>query len=145
MIREDGGEPPAGRTTPPSGNRGRPGRLAARARQARNPPPPVARAVMADLAVATIGGILLLLYDWLLARGARLPGGDLRTPATAAYVLIVLGLGSLLTYLWVALPTGAGGPRRRSGWAAVLGLLAAVPIAYLVLVVSFQVVRPLLG
>ena len=54
-------------------------------------------------------------------------------------------VGSVLTYLWVELPTGASGEKRRSAWAGVLGLFAAIPIVYLVLVVLFQVVAPLLG
>jgi hypothetical protein len=34
---------------------------------------------------------------------------------------------------------------RRSRWSLALGFFAAVPIAYLVLVVAVQVIRPLLG
>jgi hypothetical protein len=107
-------------------------------RQLRNPPPPVVRAVLANLAVAIAGAAVLLVY------GLIAPDADL-TAWVVAFVLIVIVVGSLLTYLWVELPTGAGTERRRSGWAAVLGFFAAVPIAYLVLVVLFQVVRPLLG
>jgi len=121
------------------------GWLEVRWRQARNPPPPVLRAVAANLAVASIGGALLLAYELALSRGASLPGGDLRTPLVALYVAVVVFVGSLLTYLWVELPTGARGERRRSGWAAMLGLFAALPICYLTLVVIFQLVRPLLG
>jgi hypothetical protein len=51
--------------------------------------------------------------------------------------------GSLLTWLWVPQP-GPGG-RRRSAWSAMLGLFAALPIAYFVLVIVFQVIGPLLG
>ncbi|MBA2570828.1 MAG: hypothetical protein H0V04_06585 [Chloroflexi bacterium] len=119
--------------------------LEVRWRQARNPPPPVLRAVLANLAVAIVGGVALLAYDVLLTRGAALPGGDLRTPLSALYLLVVMAAGSLLTYLWVELPTGATGVRRRSGWAALLGLFASLPVGYLVLVGLFQVVRPLLG
>jgi hypothetical protein len=50
----------------------------------------------------------------------------------------VIVVGSVATYLWVELPTGSGTQRRRSAWAGVLGLFAAIPIAYLVLVVVFQ-------
>ena len=107
-------------------------------RKSRNPPPPVLRAVLANLAVAIVGGVLILAYDLLT------PGADLAA-LIALYVVVVIVSGSLLTYLWVELPTGAGAERRRSGWAAVLGLFAAVPIVYLVLVVLFQVIRPLLG
>jgi hypothetical protein len=121
------------------------GWLEIRLRQARNPPPPVLRAVLANLAVASIGGVLLLLYELAIARGASLPGGDLRTPLVAIYVAAVVLSGSLLTYLWVELPGGAHGRRRRSGWAAMLGLFAALPICYLALVVIFQILRPLIG
>ena len=59
-------------------------------------------------------------------------------------MVVVLTAGSLLTYLWVELPTGASGERRRSGWAALLGLFAGIPITYLSLVVCFQIIRPAL-
>lgn len=101
-------------------------------RQARNPPPPVLRAVLANLAVAVVGGLLLFVYA-LVA-----PAVDL-TPWVAVYVIVVIVAGSVFTYLWVELPTGAGTERRRSAWAGVLGFFAAVPICYLVLVVVFQV------
>lgn len=107
-------------------------------RKLRNPPPPVLRAVLANLAVAVAGGLALLAYA-LVA-----PEADL-APWIAVFVGVVVVVGSLLTYLWVELPTGAGTERRRSGWAAVLGLFAAVPIAYLVLVVIFELLAPLLG
>ncbi len=81
----------------------------------------------------------------LIAHGASLPGGDLRTEVVGLYVAAVVVIGSLLTYLWVELPTGVGHERRRSGWAALLGFFAALPIVYLSLVVVFQVIRPLFG
>ncbi len=121
------------------------GWLEVRWRQARNPPPPVLRAVLANLAVASVGAVLLLIYELAVTRDASLPGGDLRTPLVGLYVAVVVIAGSFLTYLWVELPTGARGERRRSGWAAMLGLFAALPICYLALVVTFQIVRPLLG
>lgn len=111
--------------------------LQVRWRQLRNPPPPVLRAVLANLALAGAGGLLLLLADLALP-------SDVLPLLIAAYLLAVLAGGSLLTYLWVELPTGASGVRRRSGWAALLGFFAALPICYLVLVVVFQVVRPLM-
>lgn len=114
-------------------------------RQARNPPPPVLRAVLSNLAVASLGAVLLLIYELAIARGAALPGGDLRTLLVVLYVAVVVVAGSLLTYLWVELPTGLRGERRRSGWAAMLGLFAAMPICYLALVVTFQIIRPLIG
>lgn len=119
--------------------------LSVRWRQLRNPPPPVLRAVLTNLIVAIVAVVPLLGYDLALARGASLPGGDLRTLAFAGYVIGVALAGSVLTYLSVLLPTGASGLRRRSGWGAMLGFFASLPIAYLVLVVVFQAVRPLLG
>ncbi|TAK00862.1 MAG: hypothetical protein EPO36_07085 [Chloroflexota bacterium] len=117
---------------------------AIRWRQLRNAPRPVVRAVGANLGVAIVLGILYLAYDVALTRGARLPGGDLRTLAVVLDVLLVLGLGSLITYLVVPLPRGSGGRTTRTGWSAALGLFAAVPIAYLVLVATSQVLKPLL-
>jgi hypothetical protein len=117
--------------------------LEVRWRQARNPPPPVLRAVLANLAVAVVGGLVVLAYEVALGRAIQLPGGDLRAAVVLVYVLAVLVAGSVLTYLWVRLPTGAGSERRRSRWAALLGFFASVPIAYLSLVVIFQVLAPL--
>jgi hypothetical protein len=113
-------------------------------RQFRHAPRPVVRAVAANLLVATILGLGYLIYDVALTRGTRLPGGDLRALYVAADVLLVLALGSLVTY--VIVPGSRAGGRRvgRSGWSAALGLFAAVPIAYLVLVVVSQVLKPLL-
>jgi hypothetical protein len=119
--------------------------LAIRWRQFRNAPRPIVRAVGASLVVASLAALLLLAYDVAISRGARLPGGDLRTAAFLAYVVVVLGAGALLTYLWVPLPSGSGSRRRRSAWSGILGLLASLPLAYLGLVVAFQVLRPLLG
>jgi hypothetical protein len=117
------------------------GWLEVRWRQFRNAPRPVVRAVVADLSVAIVLGLLYLVYDVALTRGADLPGGDLRSLFVAAYVVIVLVVGSVVTYLIVPQP---GRPGRRSAWSAALGFFAAVPIAYLVLVVVSQVVKPLL-
>lgn len=114
-------------------------------RQFRNPPRPILRAVLSSLSIAIVLGLVYLVYDVLLSRGAQLPGGDLRTLAVLVFVLIVLVAGSLLTYLVVPQPAGSGNVRRRSRWSAALGLFAAVPIAYLVLVVEGQILRPLLS
>ena len=61
------------------------------------------------------------------------------------YIVLVLVIGSVVTYLVVPQPTGSGHGSRRNGWSAALGFFAAVPIAYLVMVVAVQVIRPLLG
>jgi len=112
-------------------------------RQFRNAPRPVVRAVLSSLSVALVLGLAYLAYDVALSRGAQLPGGDLRVLFVAVDVLLVLVLGSVITWLVVPQPTGSGTLRRRSPWSAALGLFAAVPIAYLVLVVVSQVLRPL--
>ena len=117
--------------------------LEIRWRQARNAPPPVVRAVLANVAVAAVGGMVLLVVDWLASHGA-LPG-ELTTLAPLVYVGVVVVSGSLLTYLWVELPTARPGERRRSGWSAVLGLFASIPIVYLSLVIIFEVLRPQLS
>jgi hypothetical protein len=128
-------------TTPPREIQHR-SELEIRWRQARNAPPPVVRAVLANIAVAGIGGLVLLLVDWLASEGL-LPA-ELTSLAPVIYVLVVVVSGSLITYLWVELPTGRPGERRRSGWSAVLGFFASIPVVYLALVVIFQVIRPLL-
>lgn len=87
-----------------------------------------------------LGG-LYLAYDLAVGTGARLPGGDLRTLAGVVFVVAVTGLGAWITYLVVPQP---GRPGVRSRWSAALGLFAALPIAYLALVILFQVVKPLL-
>jgi hypothetical protein len=113
-------------------------------RQFRHAPRPVVRAVLSSLVVASVAGVAYLAYDVALSRGARLPGGDLRLLFVAADVLLVLASGSLVTYLVVPQPSGSGSGGRRSPWSAALGLFAAVPICYLVLVVVVQILRPLL-
>jgi hypothetical protein len=115
--------------------------LEVRWRQFRNAPRPVVRAVVADLSVAAVLGVAYLAYDVALSRGATLPGGDLRTLFVLLFVVIVLVVGSLVTWLVVPQP---GRPGQRSAWSAALGFFAAVPIAYLVLVVVVQVLKPLL-
>ncbi len=117
------------------------GWLEVRWRQLRNAPTPVVRAVSASVAVATVLGLAFLAYDVALSRGAILPGGDLRTPAGVAFVVAVAILGAWITYLVVPQP---GRPGVRSRWSAALGLFAALPIAYLALVVLFGLVKPIL-
>jgi hypothetical protein len=114
-------------------------------RQFRNAPRPVVRAVASSLIVALVLGLAYLVYDVAIARGARLPGGDLRTLAVALYVIVVLAVGSLVTWLVVPQPSGSGPHATRTPWSAALGLFAAVPICYLVMVVIVQVIRPLFG
>ena len=76
-------------------------------RKLRNPPPPVFRAIFGNLIVATIGGALLFVY-------ARLNPGASLAPPIILFIGVVVIAGSVLTYLWVELPTGASGVRRRS-------------------------------
>jgi hypothetical protein len=114
-------------------------------RQFRNAPRPVVRAVAASLSVAIVASVAYLAYDVALARGATLPGGDLRLLALSVYTVLVLVVGSVVTYVVVPQPTGSGTVRRRSAWSAALGFFAAVPIAWLVMIVTLQVVRPLFG
>ena len=116
--------------------------LQVRWRQFRNAPRPVVRAVGSSLTVAIALGVLYLVYDVAISRGAHLPGGDLRTLAVTVFVVAVLVAGSLVTYLIVPLPSGAGTRVLRTGWSAALGLFAAAPIAYLVLVVESQILKP---
>jgi hypothetical protein len=118
--------------------------LQVRWRQFRNAPRPVFRAVASSLSVAIILGAAYLAYDVALSRGAALPGGDQRILAGALFVLAVLIAGSFLTWLIVPLPRGSGVRATRTPWSAALGLFAAIPIAYLVLVVAIQVLKPLL-
>jgi hypothetical protein len=118
--------------------------LEVRWRQFRNAPRPVVRAVGSSLAVAALLGAAYLAYDVALSRGASLPGGDLRFGAAVLYVVAVLLAGSVLTWLIVPLPRGSGTRATRTPWSAALGLFAAIPIAYLVLVVAIQVLKPFL-
>jgi hypothetical protein len=104
----------------------------------------VVRAVGSSLAVALVLGVAYLAYDVALTRGISLPGGDLRIAAAVLFVVGVLVAGSLITWLVVPLPRGSGTRTTRTPWSAALGLFAAIPIAYLVLVVAVQVLKPLL-
>jgi hypothetical protein len=119
--------------------------LEVRWRQFRNAPRPVVRAVGSSLTVAIALAVGVIAYDVAWSRAAPLPGGDLHLLVGVLYVLGVLVAGTVITWLVVPLPTGAGTSRTRSFWSAALGFFAALPIAYLVLIVAFQVVRPLLG
>lgn len=112
-------------------------------RQFRNAPRPVVRAVASSLVVAVVGALAYLAYDLAIVGGADLPGGDLRLLFLAAYVVVVLAVGSLVTWLVVPQPTGSGTRVVRSPWSAALGLFAAIPICYLVLVAVLEVLKPL--
>ncbi len=114
-------------------------------RQFRSAPRPIVRAVLSSLIVAVVLAALFVAYDVALSRGAAVPGGDLRVLALAVYALVVLVVGTVVTWLVVPQPTGSGTTRRRSAWSAALGFFASVPIAWLVMVVAIQMVRPLLG
>ncbi|HET7702189.1 MAG TPA: hypothetical protein VFK35_02230 [Candidatus Limnocylindrales bacterium] len=142
----DPGRPAAGPSSRPSARPVRQrSQVEIRWRQFRNAPRPVVRAVLSSLVVAIVLGLGYLAYDVALRRGAVLPGGDLRTLYLALDVLIVLVVGSVVTWLVVPQPRGSGTATTRSPWSAALGFFAAVPICYLVLVVVLQVVGPLLG
>ena len=101
--------------------------------------------MLSSLVVAVILATAFVWYDVALSRGSTLPGGDLRVLALAGYALVVLVVGTVVTYLVAPQPSGSGTVRRRSAWSAALGFFAAVPIAWLVMVVALQMVRPLLG
>lgn len=137
-VATPSGPAPGPRTEPAAPRRGW---FEIRWRQFRRAPTPVVRAVLSSVAVAAVLGALYLAYDLALDAGADLPGGDLRVLAGFLFVSAVAILGSWLTYLVVPQP---GRPGRRSGWSAALGLFAALPIAYLALVLLFQVIKPLL-
>jgi hypothetical protein len=101
--------------------------------------------VLASLVVAVVLGLGYLAYDVAIRRGTALPGGDLRTLYLALDIVVVLVVGSLVTWLVVPQPRGSGTATRRTVWSAALGLFAAVPICYLVLVVVTQIVEPLIA
>jgi len=101
--------------------------------------------VLSPLVVAVVLATAYLAYDVALTRGALLPGGDLRVLAATVYVVAVVTVGALVTWLVVPLPTGPGRAATRTPWSAALGFFAAVPVAYLVLVVALEIVRPLVS
>jgi len=137
---------PASHAVPPAGPPRQRGFLEIRWRQFRRAPRPVFRAVMSSLGVALVLGTAFLVYDLALDRGTRLPGGDLRLPALALYVVLVCVVGAVVTWAVVPLPAGPGTSRRtRTPWSLALGLFAAVPIAYLVLVLLHEIIKPLLA
>jgi hypothetical protein len=137
------GAPRAGRQAPPEVRQR--GFFEVRWRQFRRAPRPVVRAVASSLSIAIALGVLFLAYDIALDKGASLPGGDLRLAFLALYVGVVCVMGAIVTYLVVPLPTGGGSTRvTRTPWSLALGLFAAVPIAYLVLVLLHEILKPIL-
>jgi apolipoprotein N-acyltransferase len=134
------GSPEIAPAPPPAAVQRRRSWLDVRWRQFRNAPRPVVRAVGSSLAVALVLGAAYLAYD-LTAPPADAPG---RTLAGVLYVFGVLVAGSFITWLVVPLPRGSGSRAVRTPWSAMLGLFAAIPIAYLVLIVAFQVIKPLI-
>ena len=121
------------------------GFFAVRWRQFRKAPPPVVRAVVSSLTVAIVLGVAFEAYDLALDAGAQPPGGDLRIGLVTLYVVLVMAVGAFVTWLIVPLPSGGGRTRTaRTGWSAMLGLFAAAPIAYLVLVVLHEILKPIL-
>jgi len=114
-------------------------------RQFRHAPRPIVRAVLSSLIVAVILAVAYVVYDVSLSRGASLPGGDLRVLWLTLYTVVVLVVGTVVTYLVVPQPSGSGILRRRSAWSAALGFFAAVPIAWLVMIAAMQIIRPFFG
>jgi hypothetical protein len=130
-------DPIAPQPSPPTVPEVRPrSELEIRWRQARNAPPPVVRAVLANVAVAVVGG-LLLLYRLAGGRGTRPPA----PVAPLVYVVVVI-VSSLLTWLWWAAPGGTGS--KPLGLVGGARFFASIPIVYLSPVVIFQVLRLLL-
>jgi hypothetical protein len=119
--------------------------LEVRWRQFRHAPRPVVRAVLSSLVVALVLGAGYLAYDLAIRHGAVLPGGDLRALYLALDVVVVLLVGSVVTWLVVPQPRGSGDRTTRTGWSAALGFFAAVPVCYLVLVLVVQILEPLIG
>ena len=120
--------------------------------QLRNAPTPVFRAVASNLVIAALLTVFYLAYDIDVERSIRsgegldtvLFGRDLRTEAAALLVLCTALFGSLLTFLFVPQPRRDGTGVERSGWSAMLGLFASLPIAYIALVIESQFLKPLL-
>lgn len=114
-------------------------------------PKPVFRAVFANVSIAALLTVGYLLYDLQVERALRsgaslsgvIGGKDLRTEAAALLVLGTVIFGSLLTYLIVPQPRARGVGTERSGWSAVLGFFASLPVAYLALVIESQFLKPL--
>lgn len=135
-----------------SGGRKPRGFFGKRLYQLQHAPRPVFRAVLASGGSGLIFMLIYLAYDLHVERALMsglslsliVGGGDLRTEAAALMVLCTSTFGSLLTYLIVPQPSVRGMSTVRSGWSALLGLFASLPIAYIALVVESQFLKPLL-
>ena len=135
-----------------SGGRKPRGFFGKRLYQLQHAPRPVFRAVLASGGSGLIFMLIYLAYDLHVERALMsglspsliVGGGDLRTEAAALMVLCTSTFGSLLTYLIVPQLSGRGMSTVRSGWSALLGLFASLPIAYIALVVESQFLKPLL-
>ena len=114
-------------------------------------PKPVVRAVFSNVSVAAFLTFAYLLYDLQVERALRsgadlsgvFGGRDLRTEAAALLVIGTVIFGSLITYLIVPQPRANGNGSERSGWSAVLGFFASLPVAYIALVIESQFLKPL--
>lgn len=135
-----------------SGNRDPRGFFGKRLYQLQHAPRPVFRAVLASGGSGLVFMLIYLVYDLHVERALMdgvspsliVGGGDLRTEAAALVVLCTSTFGSLLTYLIVPQPSADGTTTTRSGWSALLGLFASLPIAYIGLVIESQFLKPLL-
>lgn len=135
-----------------SGGRRQRGFFGKRLYQLQHAPRPVFRAVLASGGSGVIFMLIYLMYDLHVERALAsgiapsliFGGGDLRTEAAALMVICTSTFGSLLTYLIVPQPSAHGGATVRSGWSALLGLFASLPIAYIALVVESQFLKPIL-
>ncbi len=135
-----------------SGNRAPRGFFGKRLYQLQHAPRPVFRAVLASGGSGLVFMLIYLAYDLHVERALMdgvspsriIGGGDLRTEAAALVVLCTSTFGSLLTYLIVPQPSADGTTTTRSGWSALLGLFASLPIAYIALVIESQFLKPLL-
>ena len=135
-----------------SGRRAPRGFFGKRLYQLQHAPRPVFRAVLASGGSGLVFMLIYLTYDLHVERALMdgvspsliVGGGDLRTEAAALVVLCTSTFGSLLTYLIVPQPSADGTTTTRSGWSALLGLFASLPIAYIGLVIESQFLKPLL-
>jgi hypothetical protein len=134
------------------GNRAPRGFIGKRLYQLQHAPRPVFRAVLASGGSGLVFMLIYLAYDLHVERALisgvapslLAGGGDLRTEVAALVVLCTATFGSLLTYLIVPQPSADGTFTTRSGWSALLGLFASLPIAYIGLVIESQFLKPFL-